>query len=255
MSGLPSHTLVFLALGAMFGFFGGLFGIGGGIVAIPILGIFFGLSEQLAQGTALVMVVPNALVGLWRYLTAVRIDWRLVAAIAVAAFPVTLVASRIATLVPSRDLRLAFAFFTVALAIFMAWRTATLGQAQPRAALAWPFGALLGAMTGALSGLFTIGGAIFAVPVLSGLFGLSQLAAQATALAFATPGVLLSLGVYAFAGDIDWAIGGPLAIGGVFGVPLGVTLARRLPDRLLRYAFVAFLLCCAVGLYVRVRTS
>ncbi len=249
-----THALVFVALGAAFGFLGGAFGIGGGIVAIPILGIFFGLNEQLAQGTAIVMVVPNALVGVWRYLTKVTIDWRIVLAIAVPALPITVLASRFATLLPSRDLRLAFAAFTVLLAGYMAWRAATLGRGKARAPAGWPWALLVGVFTGLLSGLFTIGGAIFAVPILSGIFGLSQLAAQATALAFVTPGLMLSLWVFASAGDVNWPIGIPLALGGVAAVPLGVTVASRLPDRVLRFAFVAFLLACAVGLFVRAQS-
>jgi len=245
---------LFLVLGAVFGFLGGLFGIGGGIVAIPILGIFFGLSEQLAQGTAIIMVAPNALVGLWRYLKAVSIDWRIVGALLVPAFPVTYVASKVATLMPSRDLRYAFAVFTVILAAYMGWRAATLGQREPRAPLGWPWAVPVGVLGGVISGFFTIGGAIFAVPILSAFFGLSQVAAQATALAFGSPGILLSLWVFMAAGDVNWAIGIPLAVGGVVAVPSGVNLARRLPDRALRFAFVAFLLICAVGLFLRART-
>ncbi len=246
---------IFLVLGAIFGFLGGVFGIGGGIVAIPILGIFFGLSEQLAQGTAIVMVAPNAIVGLWRYLRAVRIDWRIVVAIMIPAFPITVVASKAATLMPSHDLRLAFAAFTVALAAYMGWRAANLGKSPPRAPVAWYWASLVGLFTGVLSGLFTIGGAIFSVPILSGAFGLSQLAAQATSLAFVTPGIVLSLWVFATAGDVDWSIGIPLAIGGVVAVPFGVTLASRLPDRVLRFAFVAFLLLCAAGLFARAQAA
>jgi uncharacterized membrane protein YfcA len=248
-------TLVFLVLGAAFGFLGGVFGIGGGIIAIPILGIFFGLSEQLAQGTAIIMVAPNALVGLWRYLTAVKIDWRIVVAILIPALPVTVVASHVATVLPSRDLRFGFAVFTVLLAAYMFWRAATLGAGAARRPVAWQWATVVGLFSGVLSGLFTIGGAIFAVPILSGAFGLSQLAAQATSLAFVTPGLLISLAVFVGAGDVDWSIGIPLAIGGVVAVPLGVNVARRLPDRALRFAFVGFLLVCAVGLFLRAHAA
>ncbi|HCP55495.1 MAG TPA: hypothetical protein DIU04_12205, partial [Pseudomonas sp.] len=46
-----------LLLGAALGSLGGLFGIGGGLIAIPAMGVLFGLDQQMAQGTALVMVV------------------------------------------------------------------------------------------------------------------------------------------------------------------------------------------------------
>lgn len=64
------NVLLGLALGTL----GGLFGIGGGLIAIPVLGVLFGLDQQLAQGTALVMVVPNVLLAIWRYHQRNRIE-------------------------------------------------------------------------------------------------------------------------------------------------------------------------------------
>ncbi len=54
-------------LGVVLGTLGGLFGIGGGLIAIPVIGVVFGIDQQLAQGTALVMVVPNVVLAIWRY--------------------------------------------------------------------------------------------------------------------------------------------------------------------------------------------
>ncbi|MGE8387103.1 MAG: TSUP family transporter, partial [Pseudomonas sp.] len=68
--------LLYIVLGAGLGTLGGLFGIGGGLIAIPALGVLFGLDQQLAQGTALVMVVPNVLLALWRYHQRNRIELR-----------------------------------------------------------------------------------------------------------------------------------------------------------------------------------
>jgi uncharacterized membrane protein YfcA len=246
-----AHAIVFVALGAAFGFLGGMFGIGGGVVAIPILGICFGLNEQIAQGTATLMVVPNVMVGLWKYLQAVKLDWRIVIALIVPALPVTAITSHIATILPSRDLRFAFATFTVLLALYVLWRATQPAVEREKRPASWPWALLLGVGAGTLSGFFTIGGAIFSVPFLTGPFGMTQLAAQATSLAFGTPGIILSLAVFAHAGDVDWAIGIPLALGGVFAVPYGVGLAKRLPDRILRFAFVGFLLLCAAGLFAR----
>jgi hypothetical protein len=56
-----------LLLGALLGGIGGLLGIGGGIIAIPVLAMGFGMEQQLAQGTALVMITPNVLIAFWRY--------------------------------------------------------------------------------------------------------------------------------------------------------------------------------------------
>lgn len=67
---------MFVLMGAAMGTLGGLFGIGGGLVAIPALGVLFGLDQQLAQGTALLMVLPNVLLALWRYNQRNRISLR-----------------------------------------------------------------------------------------------------------------------------------------------------------------------------------
>jgi uncharacterized membrane protein YfcA len=45
--------------GGMAGLLGGLFGVGGGFLVIPLLGFFYGMDQQTAQGTVLIMVVPN----------------------------------------------------------------------------------------------------------------------------------------------------------------------------------------------------
>jgi uncharacterized protein len=53
------------------------------------------------------------------------------------------------------------------------------------------------------------------------------------------------------AGDISWATGIPLAIGGMSTASFGVAVAHRLPERTLRFLFVGFILIAAVALFVR----
>ena len=62
----PAELALVFALGIVIGALGGLFGLGGGLIAIPLLGLAFGMSQQLAQGTAMVMIVGNTFLGLWR---------------------------------------------------------------------------------------------------------------------------------------------------------------------------------------------
>ena len=61
-----SYLLNFL-LGLLLGAAGGVLGIGGGLIAIPLLGYVHGMDQHLAQGTALIMIAPNVLLGFWRY--------------------------------------------------------------------------------------------------------------------------------------------------------------------------------------------
>ena len=57
-----------ILLGLTAGVFGGMFGIGGGVILIPAMVYFFGLTQHQAQGTTLaIMVPPIGLLAAWRY--------------------------------------------------------------------------------------------------------------------------------------------------------------------------------------------
>jgi uncharacterized membrane protein YfcA len=53
---------LFLVLGAGVGFAGGLFAIGGALIAIPLLTAVFAFTQHDAQGTAMVMALSSAFV-------------------------------------------------------------------------------------------------------------------------------------------------------------------------------------------------
>ena len=52
------HIAALMGLGIVAGLTSGLIGIGGGIIIVPVLVLFFGFSQQLAQGTTLALMVP-----------------------------------------------------------------------------------------------------------------------------------------------------------------------------------------------------
>ena len=50
--------LLYIGLGLLAGVFGGMFGLGGGIIVIPALVYLFGLTQHQAQGTNLFIMLP-----------------------------------------------------------------------------------------------------------------------------------------------------------------------------------------------------
>jgi uncharacterized protein len=52
------HIAALIGLGILAGMTSGLIGIGGGIIIVPVLVLFFRFSQQLAQGTTLALMVP-----------------------------------------------------------------------------------------------------------------------------------------------------------------------------------------------------
>ncbi len=61
------HWYLFILAGLCAGMVSSLFGVGAGIVMVPLLVMGFGLAQKSAQGTALVVMIPMALVGAIRY--------------------------------------------------------------------------------------------------------------------------------------------------------------------------------------------
>lgn len=233
------------ALGAACGAAGGLFGVGGGVIAIPILGMLFGLDQQTAQGTVLIMVVPNVMLAFWRYHRRFGLDLRIAAVLGLTALGMSYPAARLAIGLDPRHLRLAFAGFLVILSAIIAYRTWRGLAARGRPPLAWGWTAGVGALGGIVSGLFGVGGAFIAPPLLTGFFGLRQVEAQGLALALVCPGTLVALLAYGGAGEVAWRLGVPLAIGGTAAISLGVAFAHRFPERGLRLAFCGFLTASA----------
>jgi uncharacterized membrane protein YfcA len=242
-----------IVLGLTLGTLGGLFGIGGGLIAIPVIGVLFGLDQQLAQGTALVMVVPNVLLAIWRYHQRNRIELRHALALGVTSFCFAIAGAAVAVSLDAGRMRIGFIGFLLALAAYSMLRVFL--RPQPGGTQLrhpWPWLSALGAGAGALGGLFGVGGAVLATPVLTTVFGASQVVAQGLSLSLAAPSTAVTLVTYASHGQVDWALGLPLAAGGLLSISLGVKLAHALPERLLRALFSLFLVLSAVLLGLEV---
>ncbi|MDR1808629.1 MAG: sulfite exporter TauE/SafE family protein [Propionibacteriaceae bacterium] len=104
----------------------------------------------------------------------------------------------------------------------------------------------VGLLAGFLSGFFGIGGGTVIVPALVWI-GFSQRHAVATSLAAIVPTAVAGVVSYVVAGHVAWALGGLLIVGVLAGARLGSALLSRLPETVLRWAFVAFLALLAVS--------
>lgn len=248
---MAAHDLLItLPLGAALGFFGGLFGIGGGVIAIPLLGLAFGMDQALAQGTALVIMVPNLLVGWRRYQRRHPVPIARVLAIAAVATGTTAVTAHSAARLDPTLLRMLFGGFMVALSLSMLWRPA------PPAGSAAPLPRdrlipLVGLVGGSSMGLLGVGGGLVATPLFVRLFGQRQTVAQSLALALVTPSASVALASYAQAHKVDWNMGLPLAAGGLLTVAAGVAFAHRLPERRMQKLFALLLMATAMTMTLR----
>ena len=105
------NIISYLLLGLITGIFSGLIGIGGAIIIIPSLVLFFGLEQRMAQGTTLALMVPPiGLLAAWTYHKAGFVDLKIAALICAGFFFGGLIGAKFAVQIPDNILRKAFGF-------------------------------------------------------------------------------------------------------------------------------------------------
>ena len=114
------EALGILALGFAAGVTAGLFGVGGGILAVLALTLVLGLGQLEAQATSLLSVIPVALVGAWRQHGYGNVRLREGVLLGALASGGGLAGVVIANAVPERALEVSFA----CLVLFVAFRLA-----------------------------------------------------------------------------------------------------------------------------------
>lgn len=108
---------------------------------------------------------------------------------------------------------------------------------------------LIGLVSGILSGVFGIGGAIIVIPALIFILGLTQHQAQGTSLAFMIPPVgILAAWNYWKAGHVNWKFALILSLTFVIGAYLGSYFSLSIPDRTLRRLFGVLMILMALKL-------
>ena len=124
---MPIPILVLLSLGI--GVITGLFGIGGGFVAIPILVLFFNTPATKAAGTSLLIIFLNSSIaflvrnGSWD-----QVDWSLPLIMAVVAIVISRIGSHHSSRVPQELLKRSFAALLFSIAIFTLFETWILAE-------------------------------------------------------------------------------------------------------------------------------
>lgn len=243
--------LIDLVFGVAMGALGGFFGIGGGLIAIPIMTILFDQTQTLAQGTALVMMAPNLILAFWRYQQRTPLKWSLVLPLAGAGLVSAGLGAKIATSMSPKVIQLGFAILMIFLAGLNLVRARLVAVPRALTHSTSPRLGVLGGACGALGGFFGVGASVVAVPVLTSVFGFTQVAAQGMALSLALPSSMITLVTYGLGGHVDWPMGLAMALGGVLSVSWGVKWAYRAPESVLCGLFSLFLLGCSALLIFR----
>ncbi len=254
-------VVVGLAAGVM----AGMFGIGGGVVIVPVLVVFAGFSLVKATGTSLAAILlPVGLLGVLAYHRARVIDVRAAVYLALGLLTSVAVGAWLANTLPADVMGKLYAAFL----LYVSWnfidpvarmkrvmgREAALRpepETAPRAAAPLLYAIGLGA--GIMAGMFGIGGGNIIVPILVLALGYPAKRAIATSLGallapVGLPGVLF----YYHAGTLDVGAAAWVALGLFLGTVFGARITIRLPSPTVKLLYGLFLLFVASRLALAV---
>lgn len=112
------HTVIVSLIGLVAGILSGLLGLGGAIIMIPALVILLGYSQQMAQGTALIMMVfPVGALAAFQYYQKGFVDLKAALTMAVFFFMGGYFGAKFATEIPQDILKKGFAITLIIIAI------------------------------------------------------------------------------------------------------------------------------------------
>jgi len=162
---------VFPLLGAVAGFIGGLLGVGGGLIVVPVLIMTFTLLSfddsvltHMAIGTSLATIIVTSVGAVCAHHRKGAVRWDILYWYAPGLALGALFGAEIADLMPGRTLQIVFGIFSIVIAIKMGLnlKASPHRQMPQKAALLLP-----GAIVGSISSLFGIGGGSLTVPFFS----------------------------------------------------------------------------------------
>lgn len=118
---MPLNTLLILVIiGLTAGVLGGMIGIGGGIVMIPMMVLLLGISQKMAQGTSVaVMLPPIGILAVYNYYKAGYVNTKYALVIAAAFIIGGYFGSKLALMIPGDIVKKMFAVIMVIIAAKM----------------------------------------------------------------------------------------------------------------------------------------
>ncbi len=117
---MTSYVLA-AVLGVVAGVLSGLFGVGGGILFVPIL-TWLGLTQVHAEASSLLAIIPTVIVGVWRQQRYGNVRWRPAIVLGVASIAATVGGAQVALSLPESTLRKLFGVLIIFTAGQIAWR-------------------------------------------------------------------------------------------------------------------------------------
>jgi hypothetical protein len=260
------EILLLLLGGVVSGFLAGFFGVGGGIILVPILLVYFQstgvsslVSTHLAFGTSLLIVMLTSISSGIQYARNDHVVWKGVLYLGVTSVLGSLAGSQFAGTLQGKTLRQIFAAVVITSALRLLVETRKPKQ-ELLPEIQVPPLLLTGFLVGLLSSLAGVGGGILSIPIMHSLLkfplkkalGTSSATIVITALAAGIGYVASGWGnplLPPFTlGYVDYVHALPLIAGAIPMATIGARVANKTRVTQLKKIFAVFLLVVAVKL-------
>ena len=230
-------------MGLAAGVFGGLVGLGGGVIMIPLMVAFGKLGQHRAHGTSLVALIFTGISGALTYALKGSVDIVASILLAVTAVATARSGACYAQALSEWRLKRAFGAFLIAISLLLLSRPYLSGLFDPFVGWGKVVVLLLtGIFTGFLSGMMGIGGGTIMVPSMVLLTGFSQYTAQGSSLLSMVPAGTVGAYTHWRLGNVEGHLLPGLIPGILIGTYLGGSLALLLPEEVLRMIFAVVLI-------------
>lgn len=245
------RIVILVAIGLVGGFLSGTFGIGAGILMVPLMVLVAKMDQRRASALSLAAVLPAAIVGAISYGIQGHVDVVAAALVAAGGIVGTLVGTRLLRSVPLGWLRWGFVGLLLLVAIDMLVGAPD-GQGSVELGVWSVLGLIgLGLVVGVASGLFGIGGGVVIVPALVGLFGVAELIAKGTSLLAMVPTSITGTVANVRAKLVRLLDGLLVGAAAALAAYPGALVAHLLPTRLSQLLFAGLVLIAAVQLAIK----
>jgi uncharacterized protein len=239
-------------VGAAGGLLSGAFGVGGGVLMVPLLIAFARMDQRRASATSLAAIVPAAIAGSIAYLANGEIDLIAALFVAIGGIVGSWVGSWLLRRLSLGWLRWLFIALLIAVAVRIVLVTPVRGDRLLELDAVSIIGMIaLGIVIGIASGLFGIGGGIIMVPAFIALFGMSDLVAKGTSLAVMIPTAVSGTVANTRAGIVDLRAALVVGVAATLASFGGVAIAFLLSPEWSAWLFAALMVIAAVQLTVR----
>jgi uncharacterized protein len=235
--------IVNFLIGIVAGVFGGLVGLGGGVLMIPLMVSMKKIGQHKAHGTSLVAVVFTGIIGAIIYVLHNALDVWAAILISVAALWPARYGAKYCCEVPELKLKRAFGVFLIIVSFFVLLKSYL--PSLPYSDMnVWKTLILLiiGVATGFVSGVMGVGGGPIMISGMVLLAGFDQHTAQGSSLLAMVP--LGAVGAFTHwrLGNVDTGLLKGLIPGIIIGTYAGGSYAHLLPELTLRVIFAAVLI-------------